>query len=406
MGSEVAGPLADVTVVEMAVHRAGPFCGTLLADMGADVVKIERPGSGDPSRGIGPGPEGRSGYYIALNRGKRSVTLNLKTEAGRSAALDLIADADVFIENFAPGVAEKLGVGYEAIREVNEDVVYASIKGYGETGPLKDKKGLDLVIQAEGGITSVTGPEGGDPVKVGTPVVDLGTGIFATVAILARLYQRERGRAPGGENAPDGASGKFDVGLLDTAVSLMNEYPTLYSLTGEVPGPQGVAHQTAVPYQSFETADGEVVTGVVSDRRWDDFVDLLGREELREYPTNHDRAEHRDRVVEIIQEEFAKEPTDYWIDRLTERGFPNAPLNDVADLVDYEQVRARELVEEVEDPEAGRTLVPGFPIRFPETDTSVSGSAPSLGEHTEEVFSEVADDQTTLDRWVEGGAFN
>ncbi|MDZ5809956.1 CoA transferase [Halorubrum sp. AD140] len=403
------GPLAGVSVVEMTGHRAGPFCGALLADMGADVVKIERPGVGDPARSQGVGPDGKSGYFMANNRNKRSVTLDLKSESGAEAALSLLETADVFIENFGYGVTDKLGVGYEDVTDRNPEIVYASIKGYGETGPRKKQAGLDLILQAEGGIMSVTGPEGGDPVKVGQAIGDLTTGMFAAIGILARLY--ERGAAGGG--AADGAeggdadafTGKFDVGLFDSIVTLMNEYLTSYSMDGSVPGPQGTSHQTLVPYQRFETADGALVTGVPSDDRWDAFVDLVGREELAEYPTNDDRFEHAEAVVGIIEEEFAAESTEYWLDRLIEYGFPCGPINDVEDVVNYDQTRARDLVVEHDDPDWGECLLPGHPINFPEHDDVIRSPAPRLGEHTESVFAEVAGDQTTLDEWRDGGAF-
>ncbi|MFO8114786.1 MAG: CoA transferase [Halorubrum sp.] len=395
------GPLAGLTVVEMTGHRAGPFCGALLADMGADVVKIERPGAGDPARHQGIGPDGKSGYFMANNRNKRSVTLDLKSDAGTEAALSLLEAADVFVENFGYGVTDKLGVGYEAVRDRNPAIVYASIKGYGETGPRKKQAGLDLILQAEGGIMSVTGPEGGEPVKVGQAIGDLTTGMFAAIGILARLYERE------GPEAGDGESfnGKFDVGLFDSIVTLLNEYLTSYSMDGSVPGPQGTSHQTLVPYQRFETADGALVTGVPSDDRWDDFVELVGREELAEYPTNDDRYEHADTVVGIIEEEFATEPTEYWLDRLIDYGFPCGPINDVEDVVNYDQTRARDLVVEHDDPDWGECLLPGHPINFPEHDDVVRSPAPRLGEHTESVFGELVGDQTTLDEWREDGAF-
>jgi CoA:oxalate CoA-transferase len=304
----------------------------------------------------------------------------------------------VFVENFGYGVAEKLGLGYDAVTERNEDIVYASIKGYGETGPAREKKGLDMILQAEGGLMSVTGPAGGDPVKVGQAIGDLTAGMFATVAVLARLHERERTPA-------ESFTGKFDVGLFDAIVSVMNEYITFHSMTGEVPGPQGTVHQSICPYQLFETADGHVVTGVPSDERWDDFVDLVGREELHEYETNDERMENRETVTDIIQEEFRQEPTEYWLDRLTERGFPNGPLNDLADVVDHEQARARNLIVDCEDPDAGIVQLPGHPVHFPDFSADVRSPAPRLGEHTEAVFEAVADDQTTLDEWAADGAF-
>ena len=395
------GPLADLTVVEMTGHRAGPFCGALLADMGADVVKIERPGVGDPARSQGVGPDGKSGYFMANNRNKRSVTLDLKSDAGTEAALSLLEKADVFIENFGYGVTDKLGVGYDDVTERNPEIVYASIKGYGETGPRKKQAGLDLILQAEGGIMSVTGPEGGEPVKVGQAIGDLTTGMFTAIGLLARLY--ERGHL--GDEDAESFNGKFDVGLFDSIVTLMNEYLTSYSMDGSVPGPQGTSHQTLVPYQRFETADGALVTGVPSDDRWDDFVELVGREELAEYPTNDDRFEHADTVVGIIEEEFETESTEYWLDTLIEYGFPCGPINDIEDVVNYDQTRARELVVEHDDPDWGECLLPGHPINFPDHDDIVRSPAPRLGEHTESVFAEVADDQTTLDEWREDGAF-
>jgi len=428
------GPLAGLTVVEMTGHRAGPFCGALLADLGAEVVKIERPGVGDPARSQGIGPEGKSGYFMANNRNKRSVTLDLKTEAGVEAARDLLGTADVFVENFGYGVTEKLGIGYEAVRQDNPDIVYASIKGYGETGPLREKPGLDLILQAEGGIMSVTGPEGGEPVKVGQAIGDLTTGMFAAIGILARLVERGRldgdspthdggdERAEGDRDGVDtegdrdgegvseaggatGFTGKFDVGLYDSIVTLLNEYLVEHSMDGSVPAPQGTSHQTLVPYGRFETADGALVTGVPSDDRWGEFVDLLGREELREYPTNRDRREHAGTVDRIVEEALTEESTAYWLEALTEAGFPCGPINDVADVVDYEQTRARELVVPHEDPDWGECLLPGHPINFPDHEFAIHRPAPELGEHTEAVFAEVADDQTTLEEWTEGGAF-
>ncbi|MES3517240.1 MAG: CoA transferase [Natronomonas sp.] len=391
--------LDGLNVVEMTGHRAGPFCGAMLADMGADVVKIERPSVGDPARSQGVGPEGRSGYFMSNNRNKRSVTLDLKSDSGTEAALSLLETADVFIENFGYGVTDKLGIGYDDVAERNPEIVYASIKGYGETGPFKQKRGLDMILQAEGGIMSVTGPEGGQPVKVGQAIGDLSAGLFATIGILGRLYERDR-------TDPEAFCGKFDISLFDSIVTLLNEYLTEHSMTGSVPGPQGRTHQTLVPYQVFDTADGAVVTGVPSDDRWDVFVDMLDRDELLEYETNAERRENRETVVGIIQEEFEAESTEYWLDRLTEYGFPNGPINDVGDVVEHEQTQARNLTVEHDDPDWGTCRLPGHPIRYPDYDgeSVVQSPAPKLGEHTQEVFGEVTD-QTTLSEWTEDGAF-
>lgn len=387
--------LEDVCVVELTVHRAAPFCTALLADLGADVVKIERPGVGDPTRTQGPGPEGKSDYFSAINRNKRSVELDLKTDAGQAAAQELVADADVFVENFGHGVADRLGLDYTTLCERSPDLVYASIKGYGKTGPMREKPGLDLILQAEAGLMSLTGPEDGDPVKVGQAVGDLTAGMFAAIGILARLHAVDRG-AGGGE---------FDVSLFDAIVTLLNEYPTQYDRTGEVPGTQGTSHQTLVPYQLFDTADGQIVLGVPSDDRWDAFVDAVGCESVRDYATNDERVANRERVLEAIQRRLEEEPTAHWDAVLTEAGFPNGPLNDVREVVEHPQTDARELFARVED-DGERPLLPNHPINFPDQDgVGVREPAPDLGEHTESVFAEVAGDQTTLDEWREGGAF-
>lgn len=270
-----------------------------------------------------------------------------------------------------------------------------AFKGYGETGPDREKKGLDLILQAEGGIMSVTGPEGGSPVKAGQAICDLTAGIYAALGIMTRL--REVARGKGG--------GKLDVSLFDAIVSIMNEYLTSYSIDGRVPGPQGTTHQTIVPYQLFETKDGYIVTGVPTDDRWDEFVDTVGCESVRDYATNKARVEHEAAVVGAIQSQLDEETTTYWLESLIEAGFPAGPVNTVADVVEHDQAAARNLVIDHDDPDAGTIILPGHPIRFPNFSTEIHSPAPRLGADTEAVFEDVALDQTVLDEWRTGGAF-
>jgi len=386
--------LEGIRVLDLTRQLPGPYGTLLLADLGAEVVKIERPGVGDPTRVQGVGPEGRSGYFMANNRNKRSIELDLKSEAGREVARELVGKADVFVENMGYGVADRLGLGYDELSERNPDLVYASVKGYGETGPLKEKKGMDLILQAEGGIMSVTGPEGGAPVKVGQAIGDLTAGMYATVGVLARLREVAVGRG----------GGKLDVGLFDAVVSLVNEYLTFYSMDGQVPGPQGTSHQSMVPYQLFETADGHVVTAVPADDRWDDFVDVVGCESVREYGTNAERVENRTEVVSAVQSELAAEPTDYWLEALEDGGFPVGPLNDVADVVGHEQAEARGLVPTFEDPDAGEIVLPGHPVNFPDHSTEIRTLPPSLGEHTEAILRALGHDDASIAELREAGA--
>lgn len=374
-------PMEDITVIDFTQARAGPWCTQILGELGADIVKIERPGVGDFARDSYPEVGGIGVNYAARNRNKKSVEIDLKTDEGRQVAEDLIESADVLIENFSLGVMERLGLGYEYLsEEVNPELIYASIKGYGEKGPYKDRKGVDLVMQAEGGIMSVTGPEGGPPVKVGQAIGDIGAGLYSVIGITTALHHRER----------TGEGQKFETNLFGTIVSFMEEYITKYGITGEDPTPYGTRHQTTIPYELFETADGEIVISI--GRQWDAFVEeYLEDDRLLEWQTSEEKQKHYEDIMEVMRPVIKSKTTAEWEEIFDELGCPYGRLNKVSDVVEHPQAQARDHVFEYSDPELGDMLLHGHPLEFSETSREIRSGPPQLGEHTEEVLRDYLD---------------
>jgi crotonobetainyl-CoA:carnitine CoA-transferase CaiB-like acyl-CoA transferase len=372
-------PLSHLTVVDFSRYRAGPWCSNLLGELGAEVIKIERPGAGDPERDSYPQQGGMGVSFIPRNRNKKSVAVDLKTEAGRQVVEDIIAGADVLVENFSRGVLERLGLGYDYLStEVNPGLVYAAVRGYGNEGPYRDRKGLDLIMQAEGGIMSVTGTADGEEVKVGQAVGDIGAGLYATVGVLAALAHRQR----------TGEGQRVDTSLFGTIVSFMEEYLTMYGITGENPRPRGTTHQTIVPYELFETADGEMALNVPG-RRWEAFVtEVLDAPELAEYDSQRLRQEHYDEIMAVLRPAMRERTTAEWRELLDELGCPNGPLNRVSDVVEHPQARDREYVFEYDDDDIGEVLMHGHPLELSETPGEIRSGPPLLGEHTGEVLRE------------------
>ena len=372
--------LDDLTVIDFSRVRAGPWCTQILGELGAEIIKVERPGVGDTSRGSHPEQNGMGVNFIARNRNKKSVTLNLKEDEGRQIAEDLIADADVLVENYSLGVMERFGLGAERLlSEVNSDLIYGSIKGYGEKGPKKDRKGVDLVMQAEGGIMSVTGPEGGESVKVGQAIGDIGAGLYLTIAILAALHQRDR----------TGEGQKVESNLFGTIVSFMEEYITMYGITGCDPEPLGTRHQTGVPYELFDVKDGQVVLSILGGG-WETFVtEVIEDESILQYDTQQLRQEHYDELMDVIRPRLKELTVDEVITLCEHYGFPCGPLNNVSDVVEHPQARARDYVMEYEDETVGEVLLHGHPLHLSEGERELRSGPPKLGEHTEEVLAEV-----------------
>ena len=379
----MALPLDGVRVVDLTRVLAGPYCTMMLADMGADVIKVEMPGRGDDSRAWGPPWAGtESAYYLSANRNKRSITLNFRTEGGRRVLLDLVRRADVFIENFIPGSLDRLGLGYEDLKKVNPGLVYCSVSGYGYDGPYATRPGYDFIAQAEGGIMSVTGEPEGPPMKVGVAIADITTGMFAAAAILAALRHRDR----------TGQGQRVEVSLLESVVGWLANVAMNYLVSGELPRRYGNAHPNVVPYQAFATSDGWVAIGVGNDAQFRRFCDVIGRPELADDPrfkTNSDRVINRDVLIPILEEIFKTRTTDEWIEALTAAELPCGPINTLDRVFRHPQVLHRRMVEEIDHPTAGRIKLVGIPYQFSATPLSIRRHPPTLGEHTEEVLREL-----------------
>ncbi len=390
-------PLNDITVIDFSRFRAGPWCTQILGELGAEVIKIERPGYGDAERHSYPEQGGMGINFISRNRNKKSVTIDMKTDDGRQLVEDLIADADVLIENFSLGVMERLDLGYDYLKEeVNPGLIYGSIKGYGESGPYKDKKGVDLVMQAEGGIMSVTGTEDGEVVKVGQAIGDIGAGLYTTIGVLAALYHREQ----------TGEGQKIETSLFGTIVSFMEEYLTMYDITGENPGPRGTKHQTGVPYELIETKDGHMVINIPG-RVWEEFVaTVLEAPELADFETQQQKQEHYDEIMDVLRPKFRERTTAEWREILDDLGCPNGPLNQVSDVIEHPQARDRGYVFEYDDPNIGEVTLHGYPFHFSESKREIRSGPPQLGAHTTTVLRDrlgLSDDE--IETLAETGVF-
>ncbi len=372
--------LAGLRVLDVTQVMAGPFCAMMLADLGADVVKVEPP-AGDSSRQMPGTRDHDSPGFNAVNRGKRSLVLNLKTPAGRDALARLARTADILIENYRPGVMASFGLDYETLAADNPRLIYASISGYGSTGPGARKGGFDLIAQAVSGIMSVTGEPGGAPVKSGIPLTDLGAGLFALVGILASLaYRHASGRGQ-----------RVDTSLLEAGVALSVWEATEFFATGRAPQPMGSAHRMNAPYQAFRCADGYIVIGGATDRLFPKLCDVLGHPEWSarsEFATTPSRVRHRAALAALIEEVTRTRSGSHWLAALEARDIPCGPLNDYAQVFADPQVQARGMMVEVDHPTLGHIKALGSPIKMSETPPEVHRRAPRLGEHTEEVLRE------------------
>jgi crotonobetainyl-CoA:carnitine CoA-transferase CaiB-like acyl-CoA transferase len=391
------GALAGLRVLDVTQVMAGPFCSMLLADFGADVVKIEPPG-GDSTRTMPGGSGSESPSFNAVNRGKRSAVLNLKTAAGRDALKRLALSADIFIENYRPGVLAALGLDFAALGALNPGLIYASISGYGQTGPDAHKGGFDLVAQGVSGIMSITGEPGGPPVKAGIPITDLGAGLFALVGILAALQHRHR--TARGQHV--------DASLVDAGVALSVWEATEFFAGLGLPQPKGSAHRMYAPYQAIRCADGYITLGTANDRLFRRLCDLLEHPEWTTDPLfaeNSTRVRNHTALAARIEAITSEHPRRHWIALFDANDVPCGPINNYAQVFAEPQIMSREMVVDVEHPVLGRTKSLGSPIKLSETPTNPRRRAPLLGEHTTVVLLEAGFSSEEIDELQRAGAF-
>ena len=377
------GPLAGFTVLDLTRVLSGPYCTMVLGDLGARIIKVEQPGKGDDTRAWGPPFLGEeSAYFLSINRNKESVTLDYKPAAGRKVLAALIAKADVLVENFRPGTLERAGFGWDAVHQEFPRLVYASIAGYGQTGPRKDEAGYDAVMQAEGGLMSVTGDADRPGYRLGVAITDMVAGLYCSQGITAALLARER----------SGEGQRVDIGMLDTTAALLTYQAANWFATGQTPQRRGNRHATIAPYETFTTADGEIVVAVGNDDLWKRFCPAVGLPELAANPrfaTNRDRMANYDDMRPPIDRVFRTATNAEWIARLNAAGVANGEVRDIGQMLNDPQLAAREMVQTMMHPTVGAIRVVGAPIKLSATPASLRTPPPVLGQHTDAVLAEL-----------------
>ena len=391
------GALRGMRVLELAQIMAGPTCGMLLADMGADVIKVEKLPGGDDSRGYGePRVNGVSAPFMMLNRNKRGIAVNLKHPAGRDVLLRMVRNADVLTENYRRGTLEKLGLGYDVLAAANPGLIYCAVSGYGRSGPDADKGGFDLIAQGFAGLMSITGEPGRPPVKTGNPVADINAGILAAVGILAAYAHKQQ----------TGRGQVVDTSLMEAALQQTYWQAAMYFATGESPGPTGSAHVLTAPYQAFATQDGWINIGGANQANWERIAEVLGHPEWREDPrfvSNSARMANLPALIQAMNEVLATRTKAEWTAAFDAAGVPAGPVHTIGEALEHPQTLARDMVVDLQHPQAGATKALGCPIHFSQTPTRLTRPAPMLGEHTREVLREHGYSDADIDALVADG---
>jgi formyl-CoA transferase/CoA:oxalate CoA-transferase len=376
-------PLEGIKVLDLSHALAGPHCSTLLADFGADVYKLETPGFGDIARAWGsPLPGDESSYFTALHRNKRGLSIDLKSEEGKALFFELAGKVDVILENFRVGALSKLGLGYEEVRKRNPGIVYCSISGFGQDGPYTHRAAMDLIVQAESGMISITGDEGTHGARCGVSIADLTAGMYAALGIVMALRVREK----------SGIGQHVDISMLEGQLSLLNVLISGYLADGEMPEPLGTAYKALAPYQTFRTATRDLALAVGSQKLWDIFCPAIGRPELTRHPdyaTNIGRNQNRAAMIATLQETFLTRSYEEWEKILVDAGVPVGAVNRIDQVVEHPQVKARDAIVEQEHPRAGKVPMAGVAFRLSETPGGIRSPSPSLGEHSAQVLQEL-----------------
>jgi crotonobetainyl-CoA:carnitine CoA-transferase CaiB-like acyl-CoA transferase len=376
----LAGALEGIRILDLTRVLAGPFCTMTLADLGAEVIKVESTTSKDDTRAWGP-PYlgGESAYYLCANRNKRAMTLNLKSLKGQEIFKKLVAESDVVVQNFKTGTLDRLGLGYEEMKKINRQVILASITGFGTTGPYKDEPGYDYIIQAMAGLMSITGDEHSGPLKVGVAIVDVLTGLYTAIGILAAVQERNY----------SGEGQEIDISLFDSQISALVNVASNFLNSGSIPTRLGNQHPNIVPYQVFPTMDQDMVVAVGNDKQFEKFAAALGLPELardEKFRMNKNRVENRELLITIITQKMKTKPARHWRELLHEAGIPNGPINDMLSLFEDPQVMAREMVVEMAHPTAKKIKMVGSPLKLSRTPVEMRRHPPLYGEHTEDIL--------------------
>jgi crotonobetainyl-CoA:carnitine CoA-transferase CaiB-like acyl-CoA transferase len=389
--------LDGMVVLDATQIMSGPYCGLLLADMGADVIKIEKPEGGDDSRRFGPFPNGESAGFMAMNRNKRGLALNLKSEEGCEIFRQLAAKADVILENFRPGTLQKMGLGYEDLQKLNPGLIYCSVSGFGQTGPYAKRGGFDLVAQGMSGLMSFTGEPDGNPAKVGVPIADLNAGMYAAYGVLSAYIHRLK----------TGQGQYVDVSLLESSLAYTFWESNVFFYTGQSPQPMGSAHRLSAPYQAFKTADLYINIGAANQANWGKLCQVIERPDLLVDPrftTNASRMEHYRELAALIDEVLKTRPSAEWLAKLEQAGVPAGPIYDMAGVYSDPQVQAREMLIEIEHPVAGKAKNIGPAAKLSLTPARIYRPAPLLGQHSREVLQQFLGwDDTKIDRLRDQG---
>ena len=375
------GPLDGIKVLDLSWILSGPFATMTLSDLGATVVKVERPPYGDLGRTTRPIIDGESGYFFSVNRGKKSISIDLKTIEGKQIFLDLVKEFDVIVENFTPGVMDKIGLSYQEISAVNEKIIYAAISGYGQTGPWKDRPALDVIAQGSGGILSVTGVDGGPPIRPGTSLGDIGGGIYCVIGVLSAVIERNR----------SGKGQYIDISMMDCQIAIQENAFMRWHLTNEEPKKLGTRHPTAVPFQAFPTSDGWIVVALSwgVPEQWNLLCSVLGLDSMildDRFATAEKRTDNHAELEPILNEAFKMKTTDEWIEMLLPMHIPCGPVNSIKQVSESDQANAREMFVEVAHKTLGNVRLVNSPIKLSRTPAKIQGTAPDMGQHTNEVL--------------------
>jgi CoA:oxalate CoA-transferase len=375
-------PLAGIVVLDMTRVLAGPYCTMMLSNMGAEIIKIETPVTGDDARSYGPHVNGESIYFLSVNRGKKSIVIDMKSVEGKSIFEKLVRQADILVENFKPGIMEKFGFGFEVLQEMNPRLIYTAVSGFGHTGPYSDRPAYDMIVQGMGGIMSITGEPGSNPVRVGTSIGDVVAGMFAAYGTIAALYARHQTQK----------GQKVDVAMLDSQIAILENAIAKTSILGTAPGPLGLKHPSITPFEAYRTKDNWVIVAAGNDKIFAELCRVIGKANLisdARFGCNTDRNKHMYELSELIQERLKDKTTEEWLDIFTSHHIPAGPINTIDKLFTDPQVAARNMLIEVEQPGIGKIMLAGNPVKMsdiPKEDEVSHDHAPALGEHTREIL--------------------